>query len=260
MATTTQDRFTAQDPLREFEIIAANEMPGLHARLERQFGGIEGMADRRGEERALADARANADRKAQLDAAQFERSTRGMDLSPRQEKAAARRLGLTRALNRASGTGQVRRGFGERARMAESIGGGFGDALFGQRVAGQQSLASAYMGRSVAAVQKEEQKRADRAATGAQVAGIVLAMMSSEKVKDDRGRESGLLGKLKNVRVNRWNYKGDEKTHVGPFAEEFNREFNIDTDNPGMINIIDAIGVTLGAVKELDEKVSHGAN
>ena len=94
-----------------------------------------------------------------------------------------------------------------------------------------------------------------------QVAGMAISLMamSSEKWKDDHGPTEGLLDKLKNVRVNRWNYKGSRQKHVGPFAEEFNREFGIETDDPRFINIIDALGVTLGAVKELNEKVeAHG--
>jgi hypothetical protein len=178
-----------------------------------------------------------------------------MDLSDRQKAAASRRLGLSRSLNRAMATNATRRGFAARSEAAASAGSGLSDALFSQRLSSTQDLAAAQAGHEAADAQRKAQKKASLIGTIGTIAGAALMMMSSEKVKDDHGHEEGLLSKLKKVRVNRWNYKGENKTHVGPFAEEFNKEFGIDTDRTDMINVIDALGVTLGAVKELDKKV-----
>ena len=251
--------FQPQNDLNRLEVIAANEGPGLDRRLRQELGRVEGAANRVGEDPAVAKATAQSNRNSDNDAAQFERATRGKGLTARQQKSANRRLGLSRSLNRASATGATRRGFTDRSKAATSVGSGFGDALFSQRTAGETSLAQAH----VTAKASRDQARADRksgtlSAIGT-VAGAALAFFSSEKLKHDHGHEPELLDKLKKVRVNRWQYKGDKKTHVGPFSEEFNREFGIDTDRPDMINVIDALGVTLGAVKELNKKVESRA-
>lgn len=251
--------FTADSDLRRLEIINANEGPALEDRLNRQLRGVEGMVDRVGEESAVAKAGQDADTRSRLDAAQFERATRGMDLSPRQKRAAGRRVGLSRALNRASATGSVRRGFTDRSKAAAATGGGFADAIFGQRVGAETGMATAEVVRQASRDKESADKKSGIISAVANIAGAALAFFSSEELKTNLGHESQLLEKLKKVRVNRWQYKGDKATHVGPFSEEFNREFGIDTDRPDMINVIDALGVTLGAVKELDKKVSDHA-
>ena len=79
--------------------------------------------------------------------------------------------------------------------------------------------------------------------------------LSSEEAKDKKGKPKGLLDKLKKVRVDRWNYKGDEQEHIGPYAEEFNDTFETGKEHRHGISVIDAVGVALGAIKELDKKV-----
>jgi hypothetical protein len=244
--------------IEELERIAGREGRATDERLSGELAGIGAIASRQGEEAAVADASAAAQRASDNDAAQFERATRGMDLSPRQKKSASRRLGLTRSLNRAAAAGDTRRGFTDRSKAAASAGSGFSDALFSQRVTARTGLATAEGARISAEAQRKANKKASTIGLIGSVVGAGLAFFSSEELKHDRGHEGDLLAKLKNVRVNRWQYKGDDKTHVGPFSEEFNREFGIDTDRPDMINVIDALGVTLGAVKELDKKISHG--
>lgn len=252
--------FTAQNDLNRLEILNANEGPAVEERLGRQLRGIEDVANRVGEDKAVAEAGQDADTRSGLDAAQFERSTRGMDLSPRQKKAAGRRLGLARSLNRARATGATRRGFTDRSQAAKSTGGGFADAIFSQRLAGETSIASAFVTKKASEDQAKAQKKQGFLGAAGTVIGGALAFFSSEELKHNHGHEGDLLEKLKKVRVNRWQYKGDDETHVGPFSEEFNREFGIETDRPDMINVIDALGVTLGAVKELDKKVSAHAS
>lgn len=248
-------QFTAANDFNRLEIINPNEGPGVDRRVDRQLSAIERIADRTDETRNVAEADARAKKRTANDEAQFERASRGMDLSDRQKRSAGQRFGLARALNRARATGDVRRGSTDRAKAALSTGTGFSDALFGQRVSGETELASAFMTEKMSADQREADKKSARIGVAGQVIGSALAFFSSEKLKHDHGAEENLLKKLKKVRVNRWQYKGDDKTHVGPFSEEFNREFGIETKRPDMINVIDALGVTMGAIKELDKKV-----
>jgi hypothetical protein len=251
-----QGQFGIQNDLNRLEVIAANEGGALDSRLRNQLQNIQRISDRVGEGDAVDRASDLARRAGDNDKAQFERSTRGMDLSDRQKKAASRRLGLRRSLNRAGAAGATRRGFTDRAKVANSVGGGFSDALFSQRAAGETAIAQAFAGRRAGEVGERADKRSSE---NSGIGTVIGSFFSSEELKDDRGHAKNLLDKLKKVRVNRWNYKGDDATHVGPFSEEFNREFGIDTDRPDMINVIDAIGVTLGAVKELSNRVEANA-
>lgn len=245
--------------LRGFEQIAETQGPANDARLSGQIGQIEDFANRVGEEEAVAGASTRAGEQSDRDAAQFERATRGFDLTARQKKVSGRRLGLSRAVNRAEAAGSTRRGFTDRQTAAESAGGGFADAIFSQNLGAQRDLASAEVTRNASDANRRANKKAGTLGVIGSVIGGALSFFSSEDLKHDHGHEGNLLEKLKKVRVNRWQYKGDGETHVGPFSEEFNKEFEIDTDRPDMISVIDALGVTMGAIKELDKKVSaHG--
>lgn len=83
-----------------------------------------------------------------------------------------------------------------------------------------------------------------------------LAFMSDEEKKTDKKPAKGLLDAVKGMPVEEWTYKpgeGDGGTHVGPYAQDFARETG--KGDGKTINVIDAIGTTMGAVKELDAKV-----
>ena len=228
--------------------------------LSRQLGVLEGVVNRNGESGTVDAVSRSANTSSDRDAAQFERATRGQDLSARQQGAAKARLTLSRSLNRASAAGDTRRGFAAQSDAAAASGAGFADAFFSQRLAGETNITAVKAYEEANAAQRSADKKNGIISAIGSIAGAAIgAFFSSENLKHDHGRETMLLDRLKKVRVNRWQYKGDDKTHVGPFSEEFNREFGIDTDRPDMISVIDALGVTLGAVKELDEKVSaHG--
>jgi len=251
--------FGVVNDLNRLEVISANEAAPLDDRLRGRLDTIQRASDRVGEEQAVTRASIESRKSSDLDKEQLERTTRGFDLSDRQKRSANRRLGLSRALNRAEAAGDVRRGFTNRSKIASRFGGGLSDALFGQRVAAETNIASSFAADKAQKEQRRADKKAARIGFAGQVIGGILSFASSEGIKDNLGHESKLLDRLKNVRVNRWNYKGDKAEHIGPFSEEFNREFEIKTNAPGRINIIDALGVALGAVKELDRKVSaHG--
>ena len=87
------------------------------------------------------------------------------------------------------------------------------------------------------------------------LAGSFISM-SSKDVKNQKGEAKGVLDMVKNMDVDRWEYKpgvSDEREHIGPYAEDFARETGLGDGKT--INMVDAIGVTMGAVKELAEKV-----
>jgi hypothetical protein len=92
--------------------------------------------------------------------------------------------------------------------------------------------------------------------------GLGLGMYRSDKdAKTNKRKARGILKAVKNMTVEKWRYKkgeGDEGEHVGPYAQDFQKATGLgDGKN---INIVDAIGVTMGAVKELAEKVDRIGN
>lgn len=245
----------ATNDLEALQALGVSEESSANERIATSLQQLSDIENRVGEQAAVDRSASLSDRLSSNRDAQFERATRTMDLSGRQGRSATRRLGLSRSLNRASATGATRRGFTNRSQLASQAGQGFADALFAQQADATSALGGAEARRQGLVAQEKANKKAGKLALLGKVAGTALMFMSSENVKHDHGPEANLLDKLKKVRVNRWQYKGDDKTHVGPFAEEFNKQFGTDTDRPDMINVIDALGVTLGAVKELNEKV-----
>jgi len=91
---------------------------------------------------------------------------------------------------------------------------------------------------------------------GAAASGIgsVLALCDKamkEGFEDIDGAE--ILEQLSTMPVERWKYKGDSEWHIGTYAEEFNGRFS--DEDTGTINLMDAVGVLMAAVKELNRKV-----
>lgn len=87
------------------------------------------------------------------------------------------------------------------------------------------------------------------------LAGAFL-IPSTKKVKTNKRPEMGILDAVKSMPVERWSYKpgaGDGKEHVGPYAEDFKKATGLGDGRT--ISIIDALGVNMGATKELAKKV-----
>jgi hypothetical protein len=79
---------------------------------------------------------------------------------------------------------------------------------------------------------------------------------SDEDVKEDKREVRGVLSAVKNMRVEMWKYKdgvADGGEHIGTYAQDFQRETGLGDGKS--INAIDAIGITMGAIKELADKV-----
>lgn len=93
---------------------------------------------------------------------------------------------------------------------------------------------------------------------GVGIASIPGIWNSSRDIKDTMGPvdASALLDAVRKLPVERWKYKEflqDGETHVGTYAEDWKRVTGLGDGRT--INIIDAIGVLLAAVKELDAQV-----
>lgn len=90
--------------------------------------------------------------------------------------------------------------------------------------------------------------------------GMYAGMKSSRDAKEDKREVRGVLEALKEMPVEAWSYKegeGDGGNHIGTYAEDFQRATGLgDGKN---ISIIDALGITMGAIKELAEKVDGDA-
>ncbi len=93
------------------------------------------------------------------------------------------------------------------------------------------------------------------------IAGLMFGgskpwFLSDENAKEEKREVRGVLDALKKIPVEAWKYKegqGDEQEHVGAYAQDFTKATGLGDGKT--INIIDALGVTMGAVKELAEKV-----
>ena len=85
-------------------------------------------------------------------------------------------------------------------------------------------------------------------------------IFSDEDLKDHITpiNEDRLLAALTETPVNSWQYKGDDKTHIGPMAQDFAR-FGTDTNEGGVrtIDVVDAFGVNFAANKALATKIKQ---
>lgn len=93
------------------------------------------------------------------------------------------------------------------------------------------------------------------------IGSVVGALMPSSKdIKEDKQEVRGVLDALKEMPVEAWTYKegaGDGQRHIGAYAEDFTRATGLGDGKT--INVVDALGVAMGAIKELAEKVDGDA-
>lgn len=89
------------------------------------------------------------------------------------------------------------------------------------------------------------------------LAGAALPFVfSSKDMKENKRPTSGALDAVMGMPVQEWDYKpgaGDGGRHIGPYAEDFQRETGMGDGKT--INIIDAIGINMRATQELAEEV-----
>lgn len=136
---------------------------------------------------------------------------------------------------------------------------GFNGAMQGYQTQGSL-LNTQYQQQMDAYKAKQSSMGALGSAIGSVVGAIEWAPIfaSSEKIKTDKRKAPGVLDAVKEMRVEKWRYKdghGDGGEHVGPYAEEFKAKTGLGDGKS--ISVIDAVGVTMGAVKELADKVDR---
>jgi hypothetical protein len=114
---------------------------------------------------------------------------------------------------------------------------------------------------------QQQQRNAGWGGVGSLIGtGLSLFNMSSKKLKEEVKPATGSLRKLRALPVNEWQYKKPGPApiagvapmtpgrHLGPMAEDFARATG--NGDGRTINHGDALGLTMAAVKQLDQKVS----
>lgn len=252
--------FSGQDDVGRLEAFARNQdrvsgtgdFRGLQDR-------VVSTARREGVQEDAAEARGLAGRVADVDRGTFQRQTATLSLTARQQRAANRRLSLRRRIAEAGAGSAVRRAATDTAGAARKATASLEDIAAGQQLQGLTGLANAEGQRRIREAQEDAQDEANRNSLIGSVAGVGLSLLSSEAAKDKVSKPKDLLSKLKSVRVEKWKYKDDidldHSDHIGVFAEEFNDTFGVNQENRRMVSLIDLVGVSLGAVKELNRKV-----
>ncbi|HEU4883567.1 MAG TPA: tail fiber domain-containing protein, partial [Longimicrobium sp.] len=90
--------------------------------------------------------------------------------------------------------------------------------------------------------------------------GASITCASSITLKENFADVEGedVLSRMRRIPVNTWNYidEGRQSRHMGPFAEDFWREFGLGTE-PLAIGHLDIDGVNFAAVKALDARTTE---
>lgn len=90
---------------------------------------------------------------------------------------------------------------------------------------------------------------------GAIIGGIGVAAAASSKDFKENNKpvdHKDILKKIKELQVEKWNYKGDNQEHIGPMAEDFKRIFGLGDGKS--IPFVDMFGILLSGMKALEEK------
>ncbi|AYO76426.1 tail fiber domain-containing protein [Sphingobium yanoikuyae] len=132
--------------------------------------------------------------------------------------------------------------------------GGYGTAMNGY--AGQANTLNSLYQNQLSAWQAQQQASGGIFNTLGTVAGAAI-MASSKDYKTEKKPARGVLEAVRKMPVEEWTYRpgiADEGRHIGPYAEDFQAATG--KGDGKSIPVVDAIGVTLGAIRELDDKVS----
>lgn len=176
---------------------------------------------------------------------------------------AASGLGSTSAgLGLNAGTSALSNNFANNASWgnnASIMGQGFQGAMSGYGNMG--NLLNAQYGNQLSAWNAQQQASA-QGASGLMsglgtLGGAAMMAWSSKKLKEDKKPAKGALQAVRGMPVELWKYKdgvADGGRHIGAYAEDFQRETGL--GNGKAIPLQDAIGITMKAVQELDQKVS----
>ncbi|EIL8295821.1 tail fiber domain-containing protein [Salmonella enterica] len=87
---------------------------------------------------------------------------------------------------------------------------------------------------------------------------LTKSITSSKSVKENKKPVNGALNALNGLNIQSWKYKDgveDSSQHIGPYAEDWQRVTGL--GNGQSIPVVDAVGVTMKAVQELNDKVEQ---
>lgn len=134
------------------------------------------------------------------------------------------------------------------------LGSGYQTAMSGYQ--NQANILNQQYGNQLNAWNAEQQQSSGLWGGLGSLAGMAMFMKSDEDAKTDKEPSKGNLDAVKAMRVDDWNYKpgeGDTARHTGTYAQDFQRATG--RGDGRSIPVIDAIGVSMGAIKELAEQV-----
>ena len=103
---------------------------------------------------------------------------------------------------------------------------------------------------------------ADRTAAGPGIGGDgqfqEVVSPSDRALKEDFGPvdTADVLAGVVKTPIERWRYRGDGATHIGPMAQDFAAVFGVGDDDR-VIHNLDASGVALAAIQALAAEVSE---
>ena len=86
---------------------------------------------------------------------------------------------------------------------------------------------------------------------GDAVKGAGTAIASDRNLKENIKplNDNDILKGMKNIPISSWNYKGEDKSHIGPMAQDFKKYFG--KGDGKTIDLVDVMGVTLAATKAM---------
>lgn len=142
--------------------------------------------------------------------------------------------------------------------------GNMGSAGFQGAMSGYGQQGQLMLGEHDAQMRAHNANQATMGGIGGAFGSIVgaLAFPSSEGIKTKK-KPISVLDAVKDMPVEEWEYKagkgdGGGKRHVGPYAEDFKAKTGLGDGKS--ISIIDAVGVNMGATKELAAQVDRLAS
>lgn len=171
-------------------------------------------------------------------------------------------MGLSQSLG-SSAIGVTAANNQQAAGAFSTLGSGYTTAMQGYQA--QAQALNADKSSSIDAWSAEQKANAQSSAGFGALAGSLIqaapafALMSSEEFKEDKEPSEGNLAKVRSLPIEDWNYTpesgaGDpNERHTGTYAEDFQEATG--RGDGKTIPVVDAIGVTMGAVKELADKV-----
>ncbi|MGP9790702.1 tail fiber domain-containing protein [Roseinatronobacter sp. NSM] len=247
---------------------------------DRMIADAENHASPERKASAASEAIADVRQQANLGRQQSQRQMAAMGVNPASGRFAAeqRRAVTAESLSAAGASNMARRqveAVGD-AKMADVVNMGRGMAVnpgtslglagnmassgFGGAMQGHGQAGSIYGQQHNAQMQAWQANQNQSAGIGQGIGMLAGAFMSSKDSKTNKKKSMGVLDAVKDMPVEEWEYKkgmgdGGGRKHIGPYAEDFAEKTGL--GNGREISVIDAVGVNMGATKELAAQVDR---